>query len=498
MSVVRNLLPRGLRARSVVAFLLVAAFCTSLSAGFVFHRARAAILEGTQDSTVADLRTQLDSLAGDLPFPPDRAELRSLALELDKVGRPEGWRSSAAYREGDPVSASPSTPPVPQELSEAVQRTGQAAYQRTESQGQAWLNVGMPVAYASDGVLGKPRKLSGLTVYVSLPLASDRQVVAALVSAARTGAAIALILALVPALLAARSVLRPVRRLRSGAERIAGGELSVRLHTEGRDELADLTRSFNTMAEHLQEDDAQRRRMETGARRFAADVAHQLRTPLAAMAPVTDFLAEDAASHVLPPDTAEAVRLVTEGIGVLARMVEDLMEVSRFDARVAPLNAEVLDLQPFVAKTLQIRGWDADGRVNAQVPARLQLCADPRRVDAILANLIENALRHGQPPVTVAAHRSNDHAVITVSDQGPGIPDEVLPHIFERFYRADTARTNIEGSGLGLAIAYENALLHGGSLTATNAPEGGAVFTIVLPLTSASRQEQQCAPAPSF
>ncbi|MFB6557148.1 sensor histidine kinase, partial [Streptomyces sp. NPDC056405] len=147
------------------------------------------------------------------------------------------------------------------------------------------------------------------------------------------------------------------------------------------------------------------------------------------------------------------------------------------------------DLRTIVTKTLQLRGWADDARVTADIPTPVPVRADPRRIDVILANLIGNALRHGLPPVTISARVEHDHAVVTVTDHGPGIPDDVLPHVFERFYKADTARVRSEGSGLGLAIAYENAHLHGGTLTAANTPDGGAVFTLTLPLT-ATPQDQ--------
>src|SRR5690606_37132109 len=159
----------------------------------------------------------------------------------------------------------------------------------------SWLAVGMPVAYAdAAGTTDAEDRLSGLTAYVSFPLDDDETGVAALVTAAQAGALAALLLALVPALLAARSVLRPVRRLRHGAERITAVELVTRLDADGHDELAALTRSFNIMATTLEKDDAELRRMEAQARRFAADVAHELRTPLAAMSAVTNVLDEDA------------------------------------------------------------------------------------------------------------------------------------------------------------------------------------------------------------
>ncbi|MCQ0023006.1 HAMP domain-containing histidine kinase, partial [Streptomyces somaliensis DSM 40738] len=477
-------LPRGLRVRLVVAFLLAAAFGSLLTAGFTFQRARSAILDRAERSAVADLRAQVGSLAPGLPFPPAGADLRDLARQLDQAGGARTWHSAASYRDGAPVTASRATPPVPRALRDAVRERGGAVYQRVEHGGRPWAVVAMPVVHiggpAGSGAPGGP---SGLTVYASFPLDDERADIAALATAAQAGAVPALALALVPALFAARRVLRPVRRLHHGAERIAAGQLGTRLEAEGHDELADLTRTFNTMAAALEEDDAELRRMEAGARRFAADVAHELRTPLAAMAAVTEVLDEEVASGALPPDTADAVRLISEGTRALARTVEDLMEVSRFDARAAVVRAEHVDLRILVAKTLQLRGWDDGERVTTDLAGPVPLYADPRRIDVVLANLVGNALRHGRPPVTVRARADRGRAVLTVTDHGPGIPDHDLPHVFERFYKADAARTrsHSQGSGLGLALALENALLHEGTLAAGNAPGGGAAFTLTLP-----------------
>ncbi|GHA57162.1 ATP-binding protein [Streptomyces anthocyanicus] len=483
--------PRGLRARLVVAFLLAAAFGAVVTAGFTFHRARAAILDRAAETAVADLRSQLDSLAPDLALPPTTEDLRGLTGQIDQAGGARAWHASASYRGGEPVSASRGTPPVPDELRESVRDTGRAVHQRTEHDGRPWLALGMPVAYTSDEAgNGDPDPdtdtLSGLTVYAVFPLDDDRADIDALVTAAQAGAVPALALALVPALVAARSVLRPVRRLRHGAERIAAGELDTRLDTAGHDELADLTRSFNTMAETLERDAAELRRLEAGARRFAADVAHELRTPLAAMAAVTEVLDEDAASGVLPADTEDAVRLISEEVRTLTRMVEDLMEVSRFDAKAAPVHREDVDLRTLVTKTLQLRGWAHDERVRADLPEPAPVRVDPRRIDVVLGNLVANALHHGGPPVTVAVRVSDDRVRVTVTDRGPGIPDDALPYVFDRFYKADAARPRSGGSGLGLAIAHENAALHGGTLAAANRPGGGAVFTLTLPRAASS------------
>ncbi|WP_335936386.1 sensor histidine kinase [Streptomyces sp. PTD5-9] len=496
--------PRGLRTRLVVAFLLAVAFGSLLTAGLTFQQARSAILDRGRHNAVADLRAQLDSLAPGLPFPPNAGDLRELALQLDRAGGARTWRSAASYQDGPLVSASTSFdhPAVPQELRRAVRAGAEAAYQRVEHRGRPWLTIAMPVAYADEPA--EPRASgaatgsfapaaspapSGLTVYASLPLDDDQADIAALLTAAQAGAVPALALALVPALFAARRVLRPVRRLHDGAERIAAGELGTRLEAEGHDELADLTRTFNGMAATLQRDDAELRRMEAGARRFAADVAHELRTPLAAMTAVTELLDEDAAAGTMPPDVAESVRLISDETRALARMVEDLMEVSRFDAKTARLRPDHVDLRTLVGKTLRLRGWSDDERVAVDLAEPVPVHADPRRLDVVLANLVSNALRHGRPPVTVRVRAEQDRAVLTVTDHGVGIPDDALPHVFDRFYKADTARTRSEGSGLGLALALENALLHEGTLTVANAPGAGAVFTLTLPLAAPTPPE---------
>ncbi|MFD9204587.1 sensor histidine kinase, partial [Streptomyces anthocyanicus] len=116
---------------------------------------------------------------------------------------------------------------------------------------------------------------------------------------------------------------------------------------------------------------------------------------------------------------------------------------------------------------------------------------DPRRLDVILANLIGNALKHGGSPVRVCVREEGADLVIEVQDHGPGIPEDVLPHVFDRFYKASASRPRSEGSGLGLSIALENAHIHGGEITAANSPKGGAVFTLRLPLDSSEPKDPE-------
>src|SRR5205807_1958849 len=144
------------------------------------------------------------------------------------------------------------------------------------------------------------------------------------------------------------------------------------------------------------------------------------------------------------------------------------------------------DVATAVGRCLRARSW-AD--VSADVPAGLTVRLDRRRFDIILANLVGNALRHGALPVTVTAGvqpdgRGGTRLTVDVRDHGEGLPPTAIPHLFNRFYKADTARARSEGSGLGLAIAWENARLHGGHIHAGNHPGGGAVFTVSLPLNA--------------
>lgn len=294
---------------------------------------------------------------------------------------------------------------------------------------------------------------------------------AVLMSAVMTGLAFA----------ASRRVLLPVRRLAEAAQRMSGGDLSVRIRPQGRDELAQLVTSFNVMASTLEDKVGELERMEARARQFAGDVSHELRTPLTAMTAVADILPENGA---LTRDAGAAARLVRQEIFHLNRLVDDLIEISRFDAGTARLVTDETDVAAVIGSCLQVRKWE---NVQVAVPAGLTARLDRRRLDVIVANLVGNALRHGGPAVQVTAtvqpdDRGGLQLVLGVRDNGPGLAPAAIPHVFDRFYKADTARARSEGSGLGLAIAWENARLHGGHIEAGNHADGGAMFTVRLPV----------------
>ncbi|MFC5835956.1 ATP-binding protein, partial [Nonomuraea insulae] len=267
------------------------------------------------------------------------------------------------------------------------------------------------------------------------------------------GAALAFAVAL--ALLATRGVLRPVRELGRAARLLGQGDLRTRITVSGSDELAQVAHTFNNTAAELERHVKQLRDMEADARRFVADVSHELRTPLAALTAVADILQEEAAT--LPEHAGQAARLVSQETLNLTTLVNDLIEISRFDSGVAALVLNEVDLTELVHSTLRTRGWP--DHVHTHLPPAVTARLDPRRIDVILANLVGNALRHGRPPITIHLTTHPHQITIDVRDHGPGLHETVLPHVFDRFYKASTTRTRSEGSGLGLAIARENARL---------------------------------------
>ncbi|MGW9449615.1 ATP-binding protein [Streptomyces sp. NPDC055632] len=472
--------PFGLRTRLVLAFLLVAAVGCGTTAALTYRAARNAVLEQTQNTAVSAFREQVDELYVSLPV--DADSLRDAVLRIARQGKPRPWRVYAEYgtvrvSSTDRPASSVITPEL-RARAQARDASPHAGFQRVVKNGTPYLTIAVPAVFLAHPE-GTARP-TGLVLYAVMELNEEEANVEAMVTAARDGALPALAVALIPALLAARGVLRPVRELRHAAHSMGQGRLDTRIHIKGGDELSDLARTFNESAARLERSVTELREAEARARRFASDVSHELRTPLAGMLAVTEVLDEDAGS--LDSDTARAVRLISTETGKLAVLVEDLMEISRFDARAAELHTDEVDAADCVRKTLQHRHWDDPAQVVPHLTEGIRARLDPRRFDVVVANLVGNALRHGAAPVTVRLYAEGDVLVTEVSDRGPGIDPEVLPHVFDRFYKADRARTRSAGSGLGLAITLENVRLHGGTVTAANGPEGGAVFTVRTPL----------------
>ena len=474
----------GLRSRLLSAFALLCVVTVAAVAGGMYVQARNDILQRTQDAAVQAMRSHLESLYPLQSPAPGTGELHKIAraaADQDssatavvaiyheahaQVGPPGGWRPGGNAMNLDPEA-------IPKGLRQAV-AGGAIAWQRKVWQGVPFLIIGTPLLIVEQDKTTRP---SGIEVYLARSLLPEQHSINKLAASAWITGGVALAFAVVLALLATRGVLRPVRELGRAARLLGQGEMRTRIAVRGSDELADVSRTFNHTAAELERHVKQLREMEADARRFVADVSHELRTPLAALTAVAGVLDEEAAR--LPDPAGRAARLVSQETLNLTGLVNDLIEISRFDSGVAALALNEVDVAELVHATLRVRGWSklVHTELESAVPARL----DPRRMDVILANLVGNALRHGEPPVSVRLRADPHWIVVEIRDHGSGLDEAVLPLVFDRFYKADAARTRSEGSGLGLAIARENARLHRGDLTATNAPDGGAIFTLRLP-----------------
>ncbi|NKE60973.1 HAMP domain-containing histidine kinase [Lentzea sp. PSKA42] len=442
---------RGLKPRLMAAFLLLTLLGAVAAAGASYATARNLLLEDAQDGFMNPLVEDVRNYAPRLTVPPAQQDLDDFGSYLRGSATVvfQGLRS----RNGPDLSV------VPAEMRETAKSSRTVIWQRRTDLAEPYVVIGIPLL-RTDGTA------TGVEVWAMTSLGATQTAIDSFSTAAWVGVSLVLPLALGLALFTARGVLRPVRRLGAAARALGSGRLDTRVDERGSDELSDLARTFNRAAEQLEASQA-------ASRRFVADVSHELRTPLTAMNAVTAVLDEDADS--LPEDTAVAARLVSAETRKLTRLVNDLMEISRFDEGRNLLELDEWDISTAVRDTLAARGWTSS--VEASLPEGVVGRVDRRRLDVIVANLVGNALKHGGAGVGVTVRPG----VIEVSDSGPGIPTDALPHIFDRFYKADTARSRSEGSGLGLAIAWENARLHGGTIEAANAPSGGAVFTLRLP-----------------
>ncbi|MFN2196521.1 MAG: ATP-binding protein [Anaerolineales bacterium] len=284
-------------------------------------------------------------------------------------------------------------------------------------------------------------------------------------------------LALLLAVLLAYRLNRPVQALTSAAEKLAAGDLTPRVAVSGRDELALLGSTFNEMATSLQDAEQSRRAL-------TADIAHELRTPLSVQKAYLEAL-EDG----IYPLTIENLQPIADQNQILNRLVNDLRTLAMADAGQLQLDFTPTNLAPQIERTIERFQPQADAKnirleltVGENIP---EIYADPIRIEQILGNLVSNALRHTPDGGRISFELTTSGAQVRVQvrDSGPGIPAEALDLIFERFYRADRARSRAAGgSGLGLAIARQLALAHGGTLTARNHPQGGALFELVLPI----------------
>lgn len=271
---------------------------------------------------------------------------------------------------------------------------------------------------------------------------------------------------------------RPIRSLTEVNRRYARGDRSARASVGGNDEIAELGNSFNHLADQLSAEQERQKQL-------LADIAHELRTPLTVMRGELEAMQDG----LMKADTKNLDRLIEE-VDLLTHLVQDLRLLTLADSSGLSLTLGSLDLGNLTREALAAFRAKAEAKA-VSLQSNLEpilVNADRERLLQVIYNLLENALKHtpAHGTITSTIRREGDQAVLEITDTGPGIPPADLPHLFERFYRADPARSReTGGSGLGLAIAKALIEAHGGKISAHNQAWGGAVFRVALPLGSA-------------
>ncbi len=489
---VRSLWLRVIVATLVLSGLVMGALGVALQ-GQITDR----LLQNKLDAAIAEVDTARVSTASALEgaeVDPSQIQ-RKLNLALEQIADPARSNDSSTQVAGagvfepvlvsarpflaDEVVAGPAAD-VPLPLREHI-ADGQLASQYTTVQRNG---VGVPALVVGAPVLTRSDSYELYLVY----LLSGEQRTLDLIRTTLLlgGALLALLLAGIAALIV-NQVVKPVRRASVAARRLADGALDERMTVSGSAELAQLSRSFNGMAEAIKSQIRQLEHLGQLQRRFTSDVSHELRTPLTTVRMAADLLHADRVE--LPAHLARSTELMVNELDRFEDLLADLLEISRFDAGMAELSAESVDLRATAATALSAVAGIAE---TASVPlaadlptAPVRVQVDSRRIERILRNLLANAIDHAEgKPVRVEMAADENAVAIAVTDSGVGLKPGEAGLVFNRFWRADPSRQRqTGGTGLGLSIALEDARLHGGWLQAAGRPGGGARFRLTLPRT---------------
>ncbi|WP_406861243.1 MtrAB system histidine kinase MtrB [Streptomyces sp. HUAS MG47] len=400
-----------------------------------------------------------------------------VALSLESEGTAS--RGARASGEVDPTTS------IPVDLRHAVAQ-GAGTF-------QSYTRIHYASGKASEPglVVGKrlnDREGTQYELYYLFPLAQEEDSLALVKTTLATAGLFVVVLLGAIAWLVVRQVVTPVRMAAGIAERLSAGRLQERMKVTGEDDIARLGEAFNKMAANLQGKIQQLEELSRMQRRFVSDVSHELRTPLTTVRMAADVIHE--ARSDFDPVTARSAELLGDQLDRFESLLADLLEISRFDAGAAALEAEPIDLREVVRRVIGGAAPLAErkgGRivvVGDEQPVVAE--ADARRVERVLRNLVVNAVEHGDGKDVIVRLASAGGAVaVAVRDYGVGLKPGEATRVFNRFWRADPARARTTGgTGLGLSIAVEDARLHGGWLQAWGEPGGGSQFRLTLPRTA--------------
>lgn len=335
-------------------------------------------------------------------------------------------------------------------------------------------------------VVGEPlsTRAGSFELYFLFPLDAERNTVDLVQRTVLIAGLSLVLLVVLSSLLVTRQVVGPVRLAARTAERLSAGDFAQRIPVSGTDDLAKLGRSFNEMAASLQDQILRLKELSRVQQRFTSDVSHELRTPLTTIRMATELLHEG--RNQFAPELARSVELLVGELDRFEFLLADLLEISRYDAGVAALETDQVDIRSVVASAVDANRVLAErhgSELVVEAPERVVAEIDSRRVERVLRNLLGNALDHGNGrPVVVTVGSDDDVVAVTVRDYGVGLRPGESALVFNRFWRGDPSRSRLTGgTGLGLSISLEDARLHGGWLQAWGERGHGAQFRLTLP-----------------
>ena len=403
-----------------------------------------------------------------------RASGRELVLLRGKLVNPVEKDFTTTSNLVDPAS-------LPQEFREKVRRTSELNWSYITIKYAGSLTV---PAIAVGDMVSIPRS-GRYEMYLLFPLTNQNKTLSLISrSIILVDIALVILIALITWLVA-RQVVRPVREAARIAEQFTSGDLNQRMQVTRHDEIATLGNSFNEMAASMQQQIMRLENLSRVQQRFVSDVSHELRTPLTTLRMASEVIYSS--RNTFDPQIARSAELLMGNIDRFERLLEDLLEVSRFDAEVAVLDPTDFNLISLINRCIEdldlVLKEKGTRIVFTPYSEELTINADVRRVERILRNLLNNAVDHADSkPIQIQLEYNDNDVAIGVRDYGVGIDENSLLRVFDRFWRADPSRSRIRGgTGLGLSIALEDARLHNGELEVWGRPGQGAHFVVTLP-----------------
>jgi len=455
----------GLRARVTTAFALGALALSGVLAGIGYVAVRTSIVNQQLASMRHQALANAVLLRGELRVP--TAYIPALITTLDSGPNTDSLIYSTSHWYPSAATVSPRQMPT---AFRARVLAGSPAWQLIGSAGVAQLVVGVPIHAESAS------RSVNAAYFEIFDLSDLTKTLHALLAALTIAALITTVAGAVLGRWAAARTLRPLRETTQAALAIAGGRLDTRLESSYFADLAPFASAFNQMVDQLQE------RIEREAR-FTSDVNHELRSPLTTLANSLSVL--EARRDELPPRALQALDLLGAEVRRFRRLVDELLEISRFDAKPGDISRDEVTVGSLVEHTVQATGTDVPIRFAPGVASQ-HILVDKRRFERIFANLFENAQRYAGGVTLLAIEDHGDSVRFLVEDAGPGIALEERERIFERFSRGSTGRRRGlgDGTGLGLAIVAQHVSQHGGRVWVEDRLGGGSRFVVELPAWS--------------